>query len=76
MRSKPAQIVLYSLCVLFCLRYAIAGVWELMHPQDAVTLIQTMGETAYYVVTIARVAVCFITGIMFGRIVYRIAREK
>lgn len=76
MQSKQAQVVLYSICVFFCILYAVDGVLEMMSPERSASMIEAIGETGYYAMTIVRCVVLLITGVAFGRIVLKtMARE-
>ena len=75
MQSRQAQIVLYSICVFFCVFYAVDGVMEMLSPERSAQMMGALGETGYYAVTIARCVVLLITGVAFGRIVLKTIRE-
>lgn len=75
MQSRQAQIVLYSICVFFCVFYAVDGVLEMLSPERSAQMMGALGETGYYAVTIIRCIVLLITGAAFGRIVLRTMRE-
>ncbi len=75
MQSKQMQTILYSICVFFCLFYAVGGIMDLMHPERSAALIANMGETGFYAMTIIRTVVLLITGVAFARIVYKRAKS-
>ena len=75
MQSKQMQVVLYSVCVFFCLFYAVGGVMDMMHPERSAALIANIGETGYYVLTIVRTVVLLVTAGAFARIVYKMAKS-
>lgn len=75
-QSREVQIALYGVVVVFCVYYAIDAVIELMDPARSAMLIEAMGQTTYYIVTIARAVVCLGTGVAFARMTLRIARDK
>ncbi len=76
MQSREAQVVLYGIVVVFCAYHAIDAVRELMSPERSAALVEAMGQTAYYVVTILRAVVCVGTGAAFARMALRAFREK
>lgn len=79
MQSREARLVLYGISVGFCLFYAVDGILELMSPEpsaQAAQLIEAMGETGYYVMTVARTVVLLITGVAFGRMVRKTYGRK
>lgn len=75
MQSTEAQVVLYGIVVAFCAYYAIDGVRELMDPERAAPYVEVMGQTTYYVVTVARVLMCLVTGGAFARMMMRMAHK-
>ena len=76
MQTKEAQMVLYSICVLFCVFYAVDGVMEMMSPERSALMMSNIGQPGYYALTITRVVVLLITGFAFGRVVYKIYKGK
>ncbi len=74
MQSREVQLVLYGVVVAFCLYYAVDAVRELMDPERSAALVEAMGQTTYYVVTVLRALVCLGTGVAFARILLKIAR--
>ena len=76
MQDKNVQAALYSICVLFCLGYALDGILELMSPERSANMITLMGAPGYYAMTIIRTVVLLITAFAFGRIVYKRFTEK
>lgn len=75
MQGKQVQMVMYSICVAFCLFYAVDGVMEMMSPERSALMMQNIGETGYYALTITRTVVLLITAFAFGRIVLKTYRE-
>lgn len=76
MQSREVQLFMYGAVVVFCVYYAVDAVRELMTPERSAVLMEAMGSTAYYVVTILRAIVCLGTGVAFARIALRIFRDK
>lgn len=76
MQSKQTQVALYSICVAFCLYYAIDGVLELMSPERSANMINIMGAPGYYAMTIIRAIVLIATAIAFGRIAYKRSQDS
>ena len=76
MQSREAQVILYGIVVFFCAYHAIDAVRELMSPERSAALVEAMGQTAYYVVTVLRAVVCVGTGAAFGRMALRAYQEK
>ena len=76
MQSREARIVLYGVCVAFTLYYAIDAILELLDPVRSASLIETLGATTFYLMDIGRAVVCLITGIAFGRMLYRLVTGK
>ena len=75
MQSKQMQMVLYSVCVFFCLFYAVGGIMDLMNPERSAALVANIGETGYLVLTIVRTVVLLVTAGAFARIVYKMAKS-
>ena len=75
MQSKQMQMVLYSVCVFFCLFYAVGGIVDMMHPERSAALVANIGETGYLVLTIVRTVVLLVTAGAFARIVYKMAKS-
>lgn len=76
MQSKQAQVVLYGICVFFCLFYAVDGIMELMSPERSAAMMGALGETGYYALTVVRTVVLLGTAVAFGRVVIRTYNEK
>ncbi len=75
MQSREAQLVLYSICVFFCLYYAVDGIMEMMSPERSALMIANIGQGGYMALTITRTVVLAITAVAFGRIVYKIYKH-
>lgn len=75
MQSKQVQTVMYGICVFFCLYYAVDGILEMLDPERSATMMGAIGAPGYYAMTIVRCVVLLITGIAFGRIALRSARD-
>jgi hypothetical protein len=75
MQSRQAQVVLYGICVFFCVYYAVDGVLEMLSPERSAQMMSATGETGYYALTIVRCVVLLITGGAFGRIVLKTLRD-
>ncbi len=76
MQSKQVQIVLYSVCVFFCVLYAVTGVMEMMSPNRSTALVQAIGDTGYNALMIARTIVLAITAVAFARVVYKTYKDE
>ena len=76
MQSRETQLFLYGVVVVFCVYYAVDAVRELMTPERSAVLMEAMGSTAYYIVTVLRAVVCLGTGVAFARMALRIFRDK
>lgn len=76
MQSREAQLAMYGVVVVFCVYYAVDAVRELMSPERSAALMEAMGATAYYVVTVLRAVVCLGTGVAFARMAARIFRDR
>ncbi|MDO4798850.1 MAG: hypothetical protein Q4A01_12625 [Coriobacteriales bacterium] len=76
MQEKRTQVVLYGICVFFCLFYAIDGVRELLTPERVEQMVAIMGAPGYYAMTIVRTVVLLITAVAFGRIAYKAYKEQ
>ena len=77
MQSKPARLVLNGICVVITASYAIGGVMELAsEPSDTtLLLIERLGTTGYYALTIARIVVCLWVSVAFARMIVRTIKE-
>lgn len=76
MQSRQARLVLYGISVACCLFYAVDGVRELVASEPPAQLVEAMGETGYYVMTVVRTVVLLVTGVAFGRMAYKTYDEK
>lgn len=76
MQSKQTQMVMYSICVFFCLFYAVDGIMEMMSPERSALMMANIGAGGYYAIMIVRTIVLFITAGAFGRIVYKNYKEQ
>lgn len=75
MQSRTTQVVLYGLCVLFCVGYAIDGVADLVFSDRSVAYVATLGQTGFTIMTVTRVVVCVVTGLAFGRLIVKMFRD-
>lgn len=77
MQSKVARLVLNGICVVVTGYYAIGGMVELATPPSESTqmLVDQLGTTAYFALTIARIIVCLWVCIAFLRMIARTIRE-
>ncbi len=76
MQSSQMQTILYGICVMFCVIYAIDGIRELMSPERSANMIQMMGAPGYYAMIIIRTIVLFATAIAFGRIALKNYKDQ
>lgn len=71
MQRKSVQVALYGICTIFCLAYAVDGIRELISPDSSAALIESIGTTAFYALTITRSVILLITTVAFARITYK-----
>ena len=74
MQSRPVRIVLYTVCTCCCVFYAAGAVSDLLHPENSTMLIETMGSTGFYVMTVVRLVVMAWVAFAFGRLVAKAIR--
>ena len=74
-QSKSVQIAMYSICVFFCVYYAVDSILEMMSPERSAAIVANIGAAPYYALAIIRCIVLAITGLAFARIVYKIIRR-
>lgn len=75
MQQKSVQMLMYGICVLFCLYYAVDGIMEMMSPERSALMMQSLGATGYYALTIVRTIVLVCTAGAFARMVLRMRSE-
>lgn len=76
MQTRQARIVTYSICVAFCFYYVLDAVMELLDPERSAALIETLGETTFYLMDGGRALACLVTGIAFGRMLLKVIEER
>ena len=76
MQSKEAQIVLNVLTAAICAFYAVDGVREMLSPERWAQLVASIGQTPYYILTIARIVVCAWVSIVFCRMAAKLLMAK
>ena len=76
MQSKQARLVLNSFCTIICAFYAVDAVREMLSPERSAMMIEQIGATMYYVITVARALVCIWVSVMFGRMALKTLKEK
>ncbi len=77
MQSKTVRTVLYAICTLFCAYYAVMAVFDIVSPSEAsLTLIESMGTTGYYIMTVIRMLVCAWASVSFARAAYKAFGER
>lgn len=75
MRQKSVQTLMYGICVLFCVFYAVDGVLEMMSPERSALMMQSIGAPGYYALTVVRTIVLIATGVAFARMAFRMHGE-
>ena len=76
MQGRQARLVMNGLCVFFCVYYGVDALMEMLTPERAELMMQSLGPTAYYAVTIVRMLVCLGTGVAFGRMFLKVLNEE
>lgn len=76
MQSKQTQVIMYGICVFFCVFYAVDGIMEMLSPERSALMMSNIGEGGYYALAITRTVVLLVTAGAFGRIVLKTLREK
>lgn len=76
MQSRQARKLMYALCIAFCIYYVADALMEMLIPERANALIQTLGETTFYLMDIGRAVACTVTAIAFGRMLYKVSNEE
>lgn len=75
MQSRQARLILNGFCTLICAWYAVDAVREMISGGSPM-LIEQVGSTAYYALTVGRALVCVWVSIVFGRMTYKVLTEK
>lgn len=75
MQSRTVRLILNTLCTLVCVSHAADGVRELMSGGSQI-LIEQIGSTAYYALTIGRIVVLAWVAFVFARMAYKAATEE
>lgn len=76
MQSREARIVLYGICTVFCFYHSVSAVVDLLHPETSAQLIEAMGSTGFYAMTVVRLIALVWAGVAFGRMAYKAFQEK
>ncbi|MDO5118473.1 MAG: hypothetical protein Q4G41_08080 [Coriobacteriales bacterium] len=76
MQSRYAQLVLNGFCTIITAFYAVDAVREMLSPERSAVLMQQVGPTMYYVLTVARTLVCVWVSFIFGRMTYKVYLKK
>ena len=76
MQERKTQLLLYGICVISCLFYAVDGILELLSAERSARMIAMMGAGGYYAMTIIRTIVLIVTAIAFGRIAYKTYKKQ
>lgn len=76
MQNRLVRFVLHGMCAVICAFYAVDAVREMMSPERSAILMEQIGSTAYYALTIARVLVCIWVAVVFGRTAWKALNEK
>ncbi len=75
MQSRTVRLALNTVCTLVCVSHAADGVRELMSGGSPM-LIEQIGQTAYYALTIGRIVVLSFVAFAFARLTYKVAVEE
>jgi hypothetical protein len=75
MQSRLARIVLNGVCAVMTASYAIDAVRELLSGGSPM-MIEQIGTTGYYALTIARLLVCAWVSVVFTRATLKVMREQ
>lgn len=77
MQSKPVRLALNAICAAACGFYAIGALIDLIRPGDqAQMLMETMGSTAFYALTVVRGLVCLWVAVVFVRMIIKVLKEE
>lgn len=77
MQSKPVRLAMNGLCAGICAYYAIGAVFDLVRPgEQALMLIEAMGTTGFYALTIVRMLVCLWVTVVFARMTIKVFQDK
>ncbi len=75
-QSREARLVMYAFCSLMCAGYAVDAVREMLTPERAAQLMDQVGATTYYLLTVTRALACAWGAVAFGRMSFQLYREK
>lgn len=76
-QSKPVQLALNGFCAVICGYYAVGAVMDLVSPgEQALMLMEALGTTGYYALTVARMLVCLWVAIVFARMTVKVLQDK
>ncbi len=73
--SREGQMAMYGIAALFAAYYGIDAFRELLHPDLNSQLALSIGTGGYYALLIARLVVCIITSVAFGKLIYKIYKH-
>ena len=75
MQSKQVRVVLYGVCTCFCAFHAVGAINDLRFPEGSAQLIEAMGSTGFYAMTVVRLLVMLWATIAFARMAIKALRE-
>lgn len=77
MQSKPVRVALNTMCAVITGSYAVGAVMDLVSPGDqAQMLMESLGTTGFYAITVARMLVCLWVAIVFARMTLKVFQDK
>jgi hypothetical protein len=76
MQSREVRVAMYGICAAFCIYHCVSAVFDLLHPENSMQLIEAMGSTAFYAMTVVRFVALAWAGVAFGRMALKAFREK
>jgi len=71
-----AQLLMYGICTAFSAFYVVDAVRELLSPQNSAAIIESIGTTGFYALTIIRLVVCAWAAIAFARMAWKVFQER
>lgn len=75
-QSRPMRILLNAICAVCCGFYAVGGVRDLISPSDSSqVLLEQMGTTGFYAMTVIRTLVCVWVAVVFARMAYKAFKD-
>ncbi len=76
LQSRPVRMLLYGICAGACVIYAVGAVRELLHPETQAMLIDAIGLTSFYALTVVRLVVMVWVAFVFGRMVWKAFKDE